>query len=60
MVAAQFAVTVHVPAPVSIVTVAPALFGVPVTATTEQTPVVPVMVGITDAFVVAVTVNVPL
>lgn len=56
--AAQFAVTVHVPAPVSIVTVALALAGVPLTLPTEQTPVVPVMVGITGAFVVAVTVNV--
>jgi hypothetical protein len=44
---------------VSIVTIALALAGVPVTIPTEQTPVVPVMVGMTGAFVVAVTVNVP-
>jgi hypothetical protein len=49
---------VHVPVPLSIVTNAVALAGVPLTLPTEQTPVVPVIVGITAAFVVAVTVNV--
>jgi hypothetical protein len=42
------------------VTVALELVGKPVTDPTEQTPVVPVMVGIIDAFVVAVRLNVVL
>jgi hypothetical protein len=48
-----------VPVPLSIVTVALAPAGVPVTALTEHAPE-PFIVGITEAFVVAVTVNVEL
>ncbi len=47
----------HVPVPLVMVTVAVALAGVPPTGPTEQTPV-GVMVGMTLAFVVAVTVKV--
>ncbi len=59
VVAAQFAVSVQVPVPLVMVTVAVALAGVPPTVPTEQTPV-GVMVGMTLAFVVAVTVKVVL
>ncbi len=47
--------SVHVPVPLIIVTVAVALAGVPPTAPTAQTPAVPAMVGITPALVAAVT-----
>jgi hypothetical protein len=55
LVAGQFAVKVHVPVPESMVTVALALAGVPVSAPTEHTPAVPARVGITPELVVAVT-----
>jgi hypothetical protein len=58
MAAAQFAVTVHLPVPASMVMIALALAGEPVTLPAEQTPDVLVMVGMTGAFVVAVTINV--
>jgi hypothetical protein len=51
-------VAVQVPVPASMVITALALAGTPVTVPAEQTPAVPVIVGITGAFVVAVTVNV--
>lgn len=47
----------QVPVPLIIVTRAPALAGVPVTAPTVQTLVVPVISGMVLAFVVAVTLN---
>ncbi len=46
--------------PLIMVTVAVALAAVPATAPTEQTPAVPVMVGMDVAFVVAVTLKVAL
>jgi hypothetical protein len=49
------AVSAHVPVPLIMVTVALALAAVPVTAPTVQTPAVPAMVGIVEAFVVAAT-----
>jgi hypothetical protein len=58
MAAAQFAVTVHLPVPVSMVMIALAFAGEPVTLLAEQIPEVPVIVGMTGAFVVAVTMNV--
>ncbi len=61
VVAAQFAVSVHRPVPAIMVTVAVARAGVPVTALTTQTlGRVGIMVGMTLAFVVAVTVKVVL
>ena len=54
LVAGQFAVSVQVPVPLVMVTVAVALVGEPLTGPPEQTPA-GVMVGITAAFVVAVT-----
>ena len=58
MAAAQFAVTVHLPVPASMVMIALAFAGEPVTLLAEQIPEVPVIVGMTGAFVVAVTMNV--
>ncbi len=57
VVAAQLAVMVQVPLLAFMVTVALALVGVPLTAPTVQIPAVPLMVGMTPALVVAVTVK---
>ena len=55
--AAHVAVRVHVPVPLVMVTPAVALAGVPLTAPTVQTLVVPVICGMVLALVVAVTVK---
>ncbi len=47
--------SVHVPVPLIMVTVALALVGVPPTAETVQTPAVPAIVGMILALVVAAT-----